>query len=640
MNELEAQNRVLRERLAQLEAASTLRADPLLRAMLEQAMPFLLVVNPEGRVLATGRASPGFGSIVGRSALDFMPEDQRPAFTTALAEVVRTARGVSFENVAFGQDGTPGHHYLVQATPVMTDGRVEAVVLVPVDISERVRLERSLAEANDALKMAVAASGVGLWRWDLSSPQAVWDARALELAGLRETPADFDAFLQVVGPEDRARLAALFRGVLETGVYPSFEHRVVTPEGAPERWLLSVGSVVKDASGKPTALMGGVVDISDKKRLEAQLARSERVEAIGRLSAGIAHNFNNLLTAVVSNVELGLARAEGEAREALAAALEASLQARGVVKSLLSLSRPEESSEPADIARVLAEVERLCRTSFPRSIELTFSSKAAGHAVMSAASLEQTLLNLLLNARDAVEGTQERRISVVAEQTGPNQLTLTVTDTGVGMSDEVRRQAFDPFFTTRSPHQGSGLGLSSALARVKQAGGQLDCESRVGHGTTFTLVLPLTAATTGKAEPVEPSAPGGTILVVDDEPRVRSSLRRLLQHEQYTVLEAGSAAEARAVLDVRGALVDLVLLDNSMPGETGVEAVASLRARSAAAVVLFTGLPPDEVPAAFAAVLHKPARAQELSRVLRGVLAARAGTGTGVASARSAVVDG
>lgn len=623
MQSLEEENRVLRARVAQLERATTSRADPLLQALLEHSTPFLSVVDAHGRFLATGRTSPSFGSVIGRSILEFIPVEEHERIRAALAQVVATGKAVSYENQGYGEDGTPGHVYLVRAAPVFDAGQVVAVVLVPIDITERVRLERSLAERTHSLQLAVEATRLGMWRWDLRTGAVDWDARVLEIVRASKPPT-FETFLELVHPDDRERLTTIFREVLATGIYPTFEHRLAAHDGEPEKWLFASGTVMKDADGTPVVLMGGLLDITEQKRLSGQLQRAERVEAVGQLAAGIAHNINNLLAAILPNVEYALGLVSGEAREALTAALDASMQARGVVQSLLSLARKTPTDgEPADVSAVLASVERLCRMTLPREIDLQFSAFEPGHAAMSASDLEQTVLNLVLNARDAVESSKVRRISVVAKRPTPHAVTLQVTDTGAGMTEEVRRRAFEPFFTTKSPHRGTGLGLANVVARVREAGGQLDCQSELGNGSTFTLVLPSARRPVEKERDptLEPSPPSGhTILIVDDEPMVRRSLRRLLEHDGFTVLEASSASDARLTLDAHGATIDVIILDHSMPEETGVEALASLRARSRAKIVLFSGLSPED-PGAVDAVLSKPARSEEISRVLRGVFA-------------------
>lgn len=624
MQNLEEENRVLRARIAQLERATTSRADPLLQALLEHSTPFLSVVDTHGRFLATGRTSPNFGSVIGRSILEFIPAEEHERIRTALAQVVATGKAVSYENQGYGEDGTPGHVYLVRAAPVFDAENVVAVVLVPIDITERVRLERSLAERTHSLQLAVEATQLGMWRWDLRTNVVDWDERVLEIVGASKPPS-FEDFLELVHPDDRDRLKTIFSEVLATGVYPVFEHRLAAHEGSPEKWLFASGTVVKDGDGKPAVLMGGLLDITEQKRLSGQLQRAERVEAVGQLAAGIAHNINNLLAAILPNVEYALGLVGGEAREVLTVALDASMQARGVVQSLLSLSRktPTDGVEPAEVSTVLASVERLCRMTLPREIDLQFSSVAPGHAAMSASDLEQTVLNLVLNARDAVESSKVRRISVVARRPTPHAITLQVTDTGAGMTEEVRRRAFEPFFTTKSPHRGTGLGLANVVARVREAGGQLDCQSEVGVGSTFTLVLPSAPRPVQQERSPAPEPQpltGHTILIVDDEPMVRRSLRRLLEHDGFTVLDAPSASEARLTLDTHGAAVDVIILDHSMPDETGVEALASLRDRSRAKIVLFSGLSPEET-GAVDAVLSKPARSEEISRVLREVFA-------------------
>lgn len=624
MRNLDEENRVLRERVDQLERSAASKSDSLRQALLEHATPFLSVVNPQGRFLASGRASESFGAVVGRSVLEFAPPEEHQVILAALSRVVVTGKPLSYETQGHGEDGTPGHCYLVSAAPVFEGQNVVAIVLAPVDITERVRLERSLAERTHSLQLAVEATRLGMWRWDLRTNAVDWDDRVLEIVGARQPPT-FEDFLELVHPDDRERLKTIFSEVLATGVYPTFEHRLAAHDGSPEKWLLASGTVVKDADGKAAVLMGGLLDITEQKRLSGQLQRAERVEAVGQLAAGIAHNINNLLAAILPNVEYALGLVSGEAREALTAALDASMQARGVVQSLLSLARktPSDSGQPAEVSAVLASVEKLCRMTLPREIELEFSAIAPGHAAMSASDLEQTVLNLVLNARDAVESSKVRRISVVAKRPTPHAITLQVTDTGAGMTEEVRRRAFEPFFTTKSPHRGTGLGLANVVARVREAGGQLDCQSEVGVGSTFTLVLPSAPRPVQqeRSPAPEPQAPAGhTILIVDDEPMVRRSLRRLLEHDGFTVMEAPSASDARLTLDTHGAAIDVIILDHSMPDETGVEALPSLRARSRAKIVLFSGLTPEE-PGAVDAVLSKPARSDEITRVLREVFA-------------------
>lgn len=630
VDELGEQNRVLRARVAELERALASGVDPLLGALLEHAPGFLNVVTPDGRLVATGRTSSGFGSVIGRSMFDFIDASHHGVLREALERACATGAPARCEVVGYGENGEPGHSSIVRFIPVMEGGQVRAVVNVPTDITERARLERSLAESEQALRLAVDAAKIGLWRWDIARNAISWDKRMLEIWGLAETPADYETYRALLHPDDRSLVEAVVRDALETGVYRTFEHRLMVADVG-ERWILASGSVLKDASGKPSLLMGGIVDITEQKRMATRMERAERVESIGQLTAGIAHNFNNLLAAIIPNVELALAETGGPRRSGLSVALDASLQARDLVKSMLALARhrPAESRQPSDPKEVVVRVEAICRSTFPREIAIARSIDPSVEQVpMPESDLEQVLLNMCFNARDAVEaaGGPTRRIELrvdrVTSAEGVPRVRLQVVDSGIGMTEDIRRRIFEPFFSTKPPHQGSGLGLSNAAARVKEAGGRIDCESMPGAGTTFTLLLAeIPAPPRSEAAPKPPRAArrSETVLVVDDEPVVRGVLRRLLEDDGYGVLEAESAAAARDVLDREGARVSVIILDQSMPTETGVDALPSLRQRCQAPVVLFTGLAPLRHPGV-AAVLEKPATRGDLQLVLRQVL--------------------
>jgi len=289
-----------------------------------------------------------------------------------------------------------------------------------------------------------------------------------------------------------------------------------------------------------------------------------------------------------------------------------------------------QAHEPSDPKDVVSRLEAICKLMFPREIQVMANIDArTGLVAMSTSDLEQVLLNLLFNARDAVLEAQggQRQIRVLVDRIGLSaglyQTRIRVTDTGIGMTEAVREQIFVPFFTTKPPNLASGLGLANALSRVRDAGGRLDCESEPGRGTTFTLLLPEAARDRRSLRP--PSKPETTadgveaILVVDDEPPVRAVTARLLKSAGYEVLETGSAHEARESLRENGRRIKLILLDQSMPLESGLEALSSLQRLCSAPVVLFSGLT-SKLPLGVTALLQKPTRSAELLQLVREVL--------------------
>jgi len=628
MDDLAEQNRVLRARVAELEAALAVGRDPLREMLLAHVPGYLAVLDVEGRILAAARTNEAFGSVIGQSMFAFIAPADHETVRRSLAEAIATRQPTTYELNGLGEDGTPDHTWFTRLVPVVEGDQVRALVMVPTDITARVRLERSLREKEDAFRVAVTASHIGLWRWEIKKNVISWDARMLEIFGVAEAPSDFASFIRLVHPDDHDLVKRTTRHARDTGVFHPFEHRIAPMPGKPERWVLNAASVVTDAAGDPL-LTGAVVDITEQKRVAMHMQRAERLESVGHMTAGIAHNFNNLLAVLMPNVELALRTASGEQQHMLAVALDAAVQARELVKGLMSLAArrgPEGPNATSDAVDVVGRMITLCRQTFPREIALrgvTDAAKAAFIA-MPTSDVEQVLLNLLLNARDALEGIAAPRIEVEvdvldASDVGP-AVRLRVTDNGAGMSAAVRDRMFEPFFSTKPAHRGSGLGLSTVLARVRDVRGRIDCETAPGQGTRFTLLLPRAEAK-GEGRSPSAAAAGGQeeLLVVDDEAALRSTIARLLRLEGYTVHEAESAARAREVLEREGDRVRLVILDQSMPGETGTQALASLRARTKAAIVLFTGFVPEE-PFEVDAVLEKPARPAELLRVVREAL--------------------
>jgi CheY-like chemotaxis protein len=294
-----------------------------------------------------------------------------------------------------------------------------------------------------------------------------------------------------------------------------------------------------------------------------------------------------------------------------------------------------------------ALVERtvgICRATFERSIVIDVSRAGAPLAVIGeAGALEQMLLNILLNARDALESVPkpDRAIRIglgflrSADAAGrvTDWVRVRISDNGSGMTEEVRGRIFEPFFTTKGVGMGSGLGLATAYAIVTDHGGRLSCESRIGVGTTFSVLLPATRDLPQPASIPERRNWAGkeTILVIDDERLVRRAVRSVLEPHGYEVREAADGSSGLEVFQRERARIDLVLLDLSMPGIPG-EAVLStlLREQPTTRVVLFTGYQPPTTPRGAAAVLQKPFELEELLRVVRAVCDGATMTRTGL----------
>ena len=342
-------------------------------------------------------------------------------------------------------------------------------------------------------------------------------------------------------------------------------------------------------------------ELEDRKQLEYQLLHSQKLEAVRRLASGVAHDFNNLLTILQGYSELILTQSQAgtSQREQLLEITRASEGAAVLTRQLLAFSRQQLLDvRVIDLNSVVAEVENILRRTIGEDIELvTMLDNGPCHINADRGQVEQILLNLAVNARDAMPkggkltiktSTVELGAAYSSKRLGVTPgpyVVLAVSDTGVGMSLEIQEHIFEPFFSTKPKGKGTGLGLSTAYGVIKQIGGNISVDSEIGHGSTFRIFLPRVAESV-EAEPAAPPAQAKatrlegneTILLVEDEDGVRSLLRRALKSMGYTVLEARLSTEALDVLQQAGKPVDLVLTDVVMPGMSGPALAEKIKA--------------------------------------------------------------
>ncbi len=348
-----------------------------------------------------------------------------------------------------------------------------------------------------------------------------------------------------------------------------------------------------------------------RSRAEEDLLEKQKLESLGRLAGGVAHDFNNLLAVVQGNVQLvkGIVAEpdpdRGLVEECLDDVLEASQRAGELVTQLLGFARRGRWEEaPTDLSQMLEEVSQLARRSFDRRVRIESEIEPGLVTIGDRAQLYQALMNLCLNARDAMP--DGGRIELCARAIpadsmsalrgrGP-QILVEITDHGVGMDTEIRKQVFEPFFTTKPTGAGAGLGLALVYGVVASHGGQIWVDSEVGQGTTFHVALPAAdpqalrqeaEETTLTPQPEgEPAAEAGTVLLVDDEPLVRRSVGRMLAQLGYQVETAMDGVEALEKHQRLGDRLALVLLDLVMPAMSGDAALREIRARNPGARVL------------------------------------------------------
>ncbi|HYD54893.1 MAG TPA: ATP-binding protein, partial [Gemmatimonadaceae bacterium] len=437
-----------------------------------------------------------------------------------------------------------------------------------------------------------------------------------------------------------------FEVAADNGAVRTFECRLA-PEKSPDGHVLSVVGVARDIS----ALRASQAAL---REAEAQLQRAQKLESVGQLAGGMAHEFNNVLTAVIGHLEVGREELPEShpTRRDIDEALSAARRATRLTRQLLTFGR----SQLLDIAVVdpnalLDNVGAMLRRLLGERIALLLDLDPACPAVrVDPGQLQQVVLNLVMNARDAMQegGTITVFSGTTELQRGAHSrwVTIAVQDTGSGMDEATSGRIFEPFFTTKPSGEGSGLGLSVVHGIVTQAGGFVRVDTQQGRGTTITVHLPAheDASAAAPTALVAPAAArrvqgGESILVVDDEPSVRSSMRRILERAGYVVTEAQSAEDALTLWRRHAGHFDLVVTDFMMPGRTGVELLAALsEERPGLRGLLVSGYTGSEVdvaelarqvpagaPRPRLATLRKPFARDELLLRVRSLLDAEGG---------------
>ncbi|UPG71057.1 ATP-binding protein [Roseomonas gilardii subsp. gilardii] len=346
---------------------------------------------------------------------------------------------------------------------------------------------------------------------------------------------------------------------------------------------------------------------AERRRIAAALAQSQKMEAVGQLTGGIAHDFNNMLTGVLGSLDLMQARlAKGrfsELERFLGLARTGAERAAALTQRLLAFSRRQVlTPQPVELQRLVAGMEELIRSTIGPEITIEVTAPAESWPVLcDPHQMESALLNLCINARDAMPGGGRLGIAVDnlpgSDEAGGDQVMLSVRDTGSGMTPEVMRRAFDPFFTTKPIGQGTGLGLSMIYGFVQQSGGHVTIDSAPGQGTTLRLLFPrhrgdIPAAAEAGRPGATDAGPGGTVLVVDDEPSLRLLAAEVLRERGYGVLDAADAASALEILR-SGVAIDLLVTDIGMPGGMNGRdlALAARELRGRLRVLFITGYP-------------------------------------------------
>jgi PAS domain S-box-containing protein len=450
-------------------------------------------------------------------------------------------------------------------------------------------------------------------------------------------------WFDMVVPEDRTAVLA-FANRIDRGESPApIEHRIVHKNGS-IRWVRNTVVSRPALSGEGFLHDGLISDVTDRKRLESQLQQAQKMEAMGQLAGGVAHDFNNILATML--MELGLLREEPNLAESIRAGLrdlETSVgRATGLTRQILAFSRRQlMQMKPVRLDSLLADLHKMLARMLGETIRVDLHTSPESSSIKGdGGMIEQVVMNLCVNARDAMPagGRIDLRVEDILlgesevmgnpEARAGHFVRLSVTDTGNGMNEQIRQHLFEPFFTTKETGKGTGLGLSTVYGIVKQHDGWIEVESQEGKGSTFRVMLPALPAETVLAIPDATTAPargkGETLLLVEDEASLRVALVSILRRFGYRVLDAGNGDEARIQWQAQGGAIDLLITDMVMPGNTtGLQLIEGLRKeRPDLRAILCSGyLGIQSVPASSGIdVLAKPFETAVLLRTVRRCL--------------------
>jgi two-component system cell cycle sensor histidine kinase/response regulator CckA len=539
-----------------------------------------------------------------------------------------------------------GEERLVEWRPQLwrdDQGRVISTFSSGADITERHQAVEALRTAEERMRFALEAAGVGIWDMDPATGVVEWSETLEAHYGLQPGTfgGTFEAFIARIHPDDRESVLETVGKAMKSGADFSVLNRSTSPDGA-VRWLSGAGRFHLGEHGEPVRGVGISLDVTERRTLEAQYHQAQKLEAVGRLAGGVAHDFNNLLTVILGFSELLLAdlKPDDPRRADIAGIHKAGTRGAGLTRQLLAFSR-KQIIEPTllDLNVVVGEMRAMLKRLIEEDVSVVLRLRPEPALVKAdRGQVEQIVMNLAVNARDAMPRGGTLTIETAGAEldatTHPSMnagsyVSLTVTDTGTGMTPQVQARLFEPFFTTKEPGKGTGLGLATVHGIVARSGGRVDVSSDVGKGTSLTVYFPRADAAQMVVETPPPVAQRRTgpetVLVVEDEKELREVATRLLQRQGYTVLVAANAEEAVRLFE-QNESIDVLLTDVVMPGASGVELTRQLVERRPALKVIYMSGYTEEAIVQHGvlnpgiALLHKPFTSETLGRKIREVL--------------------
>jgi two-component system cell cycle sensor histidine kinase/response regulator CckA len=623
-----------------------------LRAIVGTSSEWIWEIDRAGRITFSNPAVEAIlgyapAELVGQDSLTLLHEEDRRWVERERSRRVEEHRGWRDWVLRWRHRDGSYRHLEGNAVPVLdAAGRLMGYRGSDRDITERRKAEEALRQSQQVLRAVIDTLPAMVSAKGLDLRYLFVNRVIVDFFGVQERDVVGRRAVELFEAETARRAEAVDRDVIATGqAAPYHEEEYPDRRGMPRQWL-TTKVPLRDPGGRVGGVVTIAVDITDRKRLEAQLQQALKTEAVGRLAGGVAHDFNNLLTVILGRSDLLMQSLAGEdpLRRSAELIKTTAERAATLTHQLLAFSR-RQTLQPRvlDLNALIVGMTAMLRRLIGEHIEMVSELDPEVDRVRAdPAQLEQVVLNLVVNARDAMPGggrltvatgtleLDEVAAAQLPEVSPGRYVTLTVSDTGTGMDEATQAHLFEPFFTTKGPGKGTGLGLATVYGIVKQSGGHVLFESMLGIGTTFRILLP------GVPDAVDdlgaglgrPRALPGTetILLVEDEEELRELAREVLEAEGYRVLEAASGSAAMAVAAEHQGPIHLVITDVVMPGMSGPETVDHLaRDRPELRVLYMSGYTDDAIGqhgvlAPGVALIAKPFTPADLGSRVREVL--------------------
>lgn len=618
------------------------------RDLVETSHDLIWAVDAEGRITFLNQACRKiYGrepeEMIGRPFLDFVSAEQAERDAAVFAEALQSGRDtLGYTSRVLAHDGR--EVTLSANARIVRDaaGRVVGSTGISRDITDQLRSEETARSQTALLRIAGDAARLGGWSLQVPDLILTWSdvTRTIHEVPPGHTPGLQEA-IEFYDEAYRPAVARAVERCLQEGIPFDFESVVITAKGR-RIWVRAIGEAVRNDAGRIIRIQGAFQDITERKRMERHFLRTQRLESLGTLAGGIAHDLNNALAPVLMSIEILKEDEADPARLATLDILESSVKrSADMVRQVLSFAKGTEGSwSIINVLTIVRDVEKIAADTFPKNIVFAGKVESEPWPIRAdATQVHQVLINLCLNARDAMPNggrlsVTVKNVSIDEIYAGMNPearpgpyVVLRVEDTGMGMRPEVLDRIFEPFYTTKESGRGTGLGLATAHSIVHGHGGYIHVYSEKDRGSTFKVYLP--AETTAQAvegaaiaQTALPRGHGEVILVVDDEQHIRLIAEKTLTRFGYQVRLAGNGAEAVSMYVSHQDEIAAVLTDMAMPVMDGPALIVALKAINPAVLIIGSsglganGLVAKAVAAGVQSFVPKPYTAEALLKVL------------------------